>query len=120
LLAQMAHVDVARTRLAVGRVAPQSTEEHLAREDARRLTGEGRPKLAFDVGQLHRLAGELHRPPSGVDPQLAGLDGLSLSRALAGQAGPAQERPDPAPELPNGERLRDVVVRSALEPQAPD
>ena len=53
LLAQVADVDVDRARVAVGGVAPDAREQHLAGEDAARAAGASAPEdLELDEGGL--------------------------------------------------------------------
>ena len=52
LLAQVADVDVDRARVAVGGVAPDLLEQHLARLDPARRAGERGEDLELDVGEL--------------------------------------------------------------------
>src|ERR1700710_665497 len=61
LLAQMADVDVDRARVAVGGVAPDPRQQHLAGVDAARVAGERGEDLELDERRLDRLAAHAHR-----------------------------------------------------------
>ena len=108
-------MDVDRPRLAIGVVAPQGLQQRLPAEDAPRPGRERAEELELDVRELHRRAAHLDRSAGEVEDDAVGPDDVPAVR-LAPERGPAQERPDPAAELADRERLRDVVVRPELEP----
>ena len=54
---------------------------------------------------------------SGSSETLPENQRFRLGRIAPGCAGAPEQRPDPAPELADRERLRDVVVRAELEPE---
>src|SRR4051794_18843864 len=70
LLAQVADVDVDRARVAVGRVAPDPRQQHVAREDAARVAGQSVEDLELDERQLDRRAADPDRALGRVDLQL--------------------------------------------------
>ncbi len=107
-------MDVDRPRLPVGVIAPQRLQQRLPAEDPSWARGQRAQQLELDVRQLHRRAAHLHRPAGEVEDDAVGADHVPAVR-LAAQRCPAEERPDAAPELTNGEGLRDVVVRPQLE-----
>ena len=110
-------MDVDRARLAVVRAAPERLEQHLARVDAARVRGERAQQLELDVRELHGRPAHLDRAPREVDAEAVDLDHVTLARVVAGRGRAAQERAHAAAELPDRERLRDVVVGAELEPE---
>src|SRR5207247_544467 len=117
LLAEVTDVHVDRPRLAVVGAAPEFLQEHLAGEDPTRVRGHGSQELELDVGELHLFPLELHGAAADVDPQRPRGDDLVAVRSLVRRELRATEqRAHPAAELPDRERLRDVVVRAQLEP----
>src|SRR5204862_7554601 len=87
LLAEVAHVDVDRARLPIGGIAPERPEQHLAAEDAAGARDEGAQELEFDVGELHRLAGDLDRPARWIDAKLARDQDLTVRPRTARRGG---------------------------------
>ena len=86
LLAQVAHVDVDRPRLAVVGAAPERLQQHLAA--CRRGPGWAASvaqELELHVGELDRLAVALHGPPGEIDAQSVGLDRLVPAVGRAGE-----------------------------------
>src|SRR3954452_22271250 len=71
LLAQVADVDVDRAGVAVGRVAPHSRQQHVAREDAPGARRERAEDLELDERGGDDLAAEADRALGGLDAQLA-------------------------------------------------
>src|SRR5919199_991645 len=76
LLAQVTDVDVDRPRVAVGAVAPDAGEEHVARPHAARVRREGGEDLELDVGRLDVLAAHADAALGEVDAQLVDLERL--------------------------------------------
>src|ERR1700722_5277366 len=118
LLAQVADVDVDRALVAVGRVAPDPRQQHVAGEHPARRARQCRQQLELDVGQLDVVAADPHGPFREVDSHLADLKRTLIG---TGQCRPRhlrspQRRLDPAGELAQRERLGDVVVGAELEP----
>src|SRR5262249_24962966 len=74
-------------------------------------------ELELHVRELHRLLAHLDGPPTEVDPQPVDGDQFLLVGSMPRGGRAPKKRPDPAPELTDGERLRDVVVRAQLEAQ---
>ena len=110
-------MDVDRPRLPVVRAAPERLEQPLPRVDDTGGRGESAEELELDVGELDVPSGHAHRPPGEVDRDVPGLDRRGVAGARPRRGHAAQERPDAAPELPDRERLRDVVVGAELEPE---
>src|ERR671912_522384 len=118
LLAQMTHVDVDRPGLAVIGAAAEALEQLAAGEDPAGGRGKHAQQLELDEGQLRLLPAHLDRPPGHVDRQLAGFDHLVVAvLARPRRRRTAEQGADTAPELADGERLRDVVVGAELEPE---
>src|SRR5436309_5073075 len=107
-------VDVDRPRLARVVVAPDVLEELVPGE---RLAG-----VAEEEGEeLERLRLDRQRlsvaeePVSGeIDLDVPEIDDRWPADRRRRLLGPAEQRPDPRRELPERERLRDVVVRAEL------
>ena len=117
LLAQVADVHVDRARVAVGAVAPDAREQHVARQHAARAGGQREQDLELDEGGLHRS-------PRTSTARLAGSmrsswtsSGPLVGRLAPGHARAAQRRLHAAAELAQRERLGDVVVGAELEPE---
>ena len=116
LLAQVADVHVDRAGVAVGAVAPDAREEHVARPHAPGAGRQGDEDLELDVGRLHRRAAHLDGALGGVDAQLVDLERLLAGARLApGHARAPQRRLHPRAELAQREGLGDVVVGAQLE-----
>src|SRR4051812_18246100 len=115
LFAQVTNVNVDRARVAVRRVAPDLLQEHLARLHAPRRAGESGQDLELDVGELHALSPRRHYPPLEVDLQVAGADGLLAAGPGTDHLRASQRRTHAASELPDRERLGDVVVGPHLQ-----
>src|SRR5215212_9510536 len=87
----------------------------------------GVPRVAFyllaevaDVDVHRAFVAELvarHPAPRQVDPEP--VVGQLVGALARGYRRPAHDRPDAGHELPDGERLGDVVVRPELEPDDP-
>src|SRR3954447_21347429 len=116
LLAQVADVDVDRPRIAERRVAPDARQQHVAGEDAAGAGGQRLEDLELDEGEVDVGAadadGALERVELEVDDvqRLVLVDGLGARHPRAAQRGP-----DARAELPQRERLGDVVVGAELE-----
>src|SRR5215203_1417845 len=116
LLAEVADVDVHRAFVAE-LVAPHPAQERAAREHPAGAGGQGHQELELGVGEVHLLTVGRHPAARQVDPEpVVG----QLVRTLARRyRGPAHDRPDTRHQLPDGERLGDVVVRPELQPDDP-
>src|SRR5262249_18358627 len=112
LLAQVAHVDVDRPRVAELGAAPERLEQHPAAVDAPRVARKPPEQLELDVGELHLPAFDLDRPSREIDAEPVDLDrlGLGALRLVARRPGAAEERAGAGTELPDRERLRHIVV----------
>ena len=108
------HVDGAR--VAVGRVAPDVRQQHVAREDAARRARRARDRISNSTNvvltssprtRTLRLAKSTRRPSTS--------SGDSSSADGARHLGAAQRGLDARAELPHRERLGDVVVSPELE-----
>ena len=115
LLAQMPHVHVDRARFPVIGAPAQALEELAPREDDAGALREHDEHLELDERQLRRLAANIDGSARHVDAKLAALDELLAFARQVRRRGSAQQRSHPASELPDRERLRDVVVRAELE-----
>src|SRR5215212_3904884 len=111
LLAEVADVDVHRTFVAE-LVAPHPAQKRAAREYPAGARGERHQKLELRVGEIHLFAVGRHPTAGEVDPEpVVG----QLVRALACRdRGAAHDRPHARHELPDCERLGDIVVRAEL------
>src|SRR3954454_18979661 len=69
LLAEVADVDVDRARVAVGGIAPDAGQQHVAGEHAARRAGERGEDLELDVGGRHRIPIARDRALARVDAQ---------------------------------------------------
>src|SRR5262245_29941059 len=104
LLAQVADMDVDRARVAVGGVAPDLLEQHLAGHHAARGAGERREDLELHVGQPDLRATSADGPALEVDLEVAGADRPVAARAATEHLDSAQGRLHAAAELADGER----------------
>ena len=108
-----ADVDVEVVRLGVVRGAPDRPEQAALRQQPAAVGEHRLEQLVLARREVERLAVAADLPPDRVelqrpdphDPLLVGL----------AAAGPAEERPDPRPQLGQPERLRDVVVGAELQ-----
>src|SRR6185503_7548282 len=117
LLAEMPDVDVDRARLAVVGAPANALEELPPAEHHARLGGEQREQLELDERERDGLTPHLDGASRQVDDDLAAVDQVLPATCEMRVRGASQERPDPAPELADRKRLRDVVVGSELEPE---
>src|SRR6185437_4523264 len=67
LLAQVAHVHVDRSRVAVGAVAPDRAQQLLAAEQAPGLADERAEQLELGEGEVHRVARDRHHAVRPVE-----------------------------------------------------
>src|SRR5215218_8568385 len=116
LLAEVADVDVYRAFVAE-LVAPHPAQERAAREHPTRAGGQGHQQLELGVGEIHLLTVGRDPATRQVDPEpVVG----QLIRTLARRYRcPTHNRPDARHELPDGERLGNVVVSPEFETDDP-
>src|SRR5829696_8782882 len=97
--------------------SPHTLRNSAAREHPAGTGGEGHKELELGVGEVDLFTVGRHPATRQVDPEPVVVQ---LVRALARRyRRPAHDRPDAGHELPDGERLGDVVVRPELEPDDP-
>src|ERR687895_218396 len=112
LLAEVADMDVHRAFVAE-LVAPHPAQKRAAREYPAWARGKGHQEFELGVGEVHLFTVGRHPATRQVDPEpVVGQFVGTLARRYRG---PAHDRPDARHQLPDGERLGDVVVRPALE-----
>src|SRR5215210_117460 len=106
LLAEVADMDVHRAFVA-----------ELVAQYPAGAGGQGHQELELGVGEVHLFTVGRHPAARQVDlePVVCQLVGTLARR----YSGPAHDRPDARHQLPDGERLGDVVVRPKLEPDDP-
>src|SRR5215210_702830 len=113
----MPDVDVDRPWLAIRRVAPDRLEQRAPAEDLARLRDESPQELELDVREVERLSVDSGDAPLGVERNVARHERLDPGHVARRNACAPEQRPDPAPELADRERLGDVVVGAELEPE---
>src|SRR5207244_2037785 len=106
LLAKVPDVDVDRSWLAVGRIAPDRLEERPAAEDLARLGHERPEQLELDIGEIESAAVHLGLAALDIERHTSRGDRLACGRVAARRPGAAQECSHAAPELADRERLR--------------
>src|SRR4249919_3046838 len=107
--ARHVRIDHASTRVVA--VAPDAIHQLLAAEDDAGLAGEREQDLELERGELHLPAVHAHLAFGGVDREPAVVDRLGRGRR-GDPFDASQDRPDPDRQLPEAERLRQVVVRT--------
>src|SRR6188768_665168 len=117
LLPEMADVDVDRARLAVVGTPADALEQLSAAEHDPRLRREQREQLELDERERDGRAPDVHRAARKVDDDLAPVDHVLAPAREMRVRGATEQRAHAAAELPDRERLRDVVVRAELEPE---
>src|SRR5215210_2922534 len=116
LLSQMADVHVDRA-LVAELVAPHPREQGAPREHPPRVGGERYQELELRVCQVYVLAAHSHPAAGQVD-----LQAIVAELVLAlpgGHRSPAHDRAHPGHELPDCERLGDVIVGPELQAHDP-
>src|SRR4051794_10729447 len=117
LLAQMAHVDVDGLLVLVERlVVAQQLEQLAPGVDAPGPAGEVAQDLELGRREADPSLAALDAPPLEVDHEVLVADHPAATRVGKLPVRPAQECLDPAHQLAQAERLRQVVVRAELEP----
>src|SRR5918993_5937713 len=116
LLAEVADVDVHRA-LVTELVAPHPAQKRAAREYPAGAGGQGHQELELGVCEVHLFTVGRHPAAWQVDPEP--VVGQVVGTLARQHRGPAHDRPDARHQLPDGERLGDVVVRPELEPHDP-
>ena len=108
------HVDGLGRAVPVG--VPDLFQDGLAADHRPRILGEQRQ-------QVELLGRQRHLDPLDEDPSGPAIDGQGaedLDLVRAGRlAAAAHDRPDPGDQLPEAERLDDVVVGAQLQPDHP-
>src|SRR5687767_6017485 len=116
LLAQVADVDVDGLLVLVeGLVVAQQLEELATRVDAARPGCEVAQDFELRGGEADPSGATLDPPTLQVDDQVVVADDPPASRVREIAVRAPQERLDPAQELTQAERFREVVVRAELE-----
>src|SRR3954470_24306069 len=116
LVPQVADVDVDRLLVLVERVVVAEEIEQLRpRVDATGLAREVAEDLELRRRQADPALTALDPPPVEVDQQVAMPDHAPADGVGQVSVGPAEERLDPAEELAQPERRRQVIVRPELE-----
>src|SRR5215213_2812006 len=116
LLAEVADVDVHRAFVAE-LVAPHPAQKRAAREYPAGAGGQGHQKFELGVGEIHLFTVGRHPAARQIDLEL--VVGQLVGTLARRYSGPTHDRPDARHQLPDGERLGDVVVRPKLEPDDP-
>src|SRR5215211_2580983 len=116
LLAEVADVDVHRAVVAE-LVAPHPAQERAAREHPAGAGGQGHQELELGVGEVHLFT--VGRHPAAWQVDTEPVVGQFVGALARWYRGPAHDRPDARHQLPDCERLGDVVVRPKLEPDDP-
>jgi len=104
-------------------IGPDARQQRFAAEDDAGMRGEHEQQAEFLRGEIDVLAVDAHAPPRRIDVQ-----SVNLERALTGSGGfrfrlklrsprPSQQRAGTRNELANAERLGEIVIRAALEPE---
>src|SRR5687768_12331279 len=101
--------------LAVRRVAPDRLQEGLPREHPSGSRRERAQELELDVRELDGLAANRHQALRRIDTEVARIDRFGLARLEPRGGGAPEQRAHATSELPDRERLRDVVVGAELE-----
>ena len=115
LAPERSDVDVHGPRLHVRIVVPEPGEDRVARHDAAPAAQQEPQQVELLLRQVHALAVQPDFEARAVDDQRAVVKDLFVGAVERG--GPAQLCVDPREQLPHGERLGDVVIRSDLEPE---
>src|SRR3954465_7159630 len=116
LVPQVADVDVDRLLVLVeGLVVAQELEQLGAGVDPPGSRGEVSEDLEFGRRQAHPAVATLDPASLEVDEQVAVADDAAADRVREIAVRATEERLDPAHQLAEAERLRQVVVRTELE-----
>src|SRR5919112_4061621 len=116
LLAEVADVDVHRAFVAEF-VAPHPAQQRAAREYPAGTGGQSHQQFELGVGEVDLFTIGRHPAAGKVDPEP--VVGQFVGPLARRYRGPAHDRPDARHQLPDGERLGDVVVCPELEPHDP-
>src|SRR3954471_17864060 len=116
LVPQVADVDVYRLLVLVeGLVVAQELEQLRAGVDPPGSRGEVSEDLEFGRRQAHPPVAALDAPPLEIDEQVSVSDDAATDRVREVAIRAPEERLDPAHQLAQTERLRQVVVGTELE-----
>src|SRR4051794_7134062 len=116
LVAQMAHVDIDGLLVLVERlVVAQELEQLTSGVDAARPRSEVTEDLELGRRQAHPSLAALDAPPLEVDEEVAMTDDPAAHGIRQVAIRPAKQGLDPAHQLTQAERLRQVVVGAELE-----
>jgi len=110
---QAAHVYVDEAPVAEVPVPPDAIEQHLAREHTARVRAEFAKEAELGLREMDFASGERDLALFGNDLEVAKDEFLMAGLA---RPRPAKQRSDARREFLGGERLREVVVGTGLEP----
>src|SRR6476661_6541890 len=117
LVAQVAHVDVDRLLVLIERLVVSEQLEQLGPGiDAAGPRGEVAEDLELCRREADAAVAALDAPPLEVDDEVAVADDPAAGRVGEVAVGPPEERLDPAHQLAQAVRLRQVVVGAQLQP----